>query len=158
MSDKVFISGLRAETVIGVYDWERNIRQPLVFDIEMATDVKAAAKDDDLTQAIDYAAISQRVIEATETSSFQLIETLAEHLAAIILKEFGVGWVQIRVLKPTAVAEADAVGVQIQRGSCQFGLGAPGIWGFSAHLSVCANAPTARLRRTVLSANDLSAK
>jgi len=121
MSDKVFISGLRAETVIGVYDWERNIRQPLVFDIEMATDVKAAAKDDDLTQAIDYAAISQRVIEVTETSSFQLIETLAEHLAAIILKEFGVGWVQIRVLKPTAVAEADAVGVQIQRGHANLG-------------------------------------
>ena len=79
MSDKVFISGLRAETVIGVYDWERKICQPLVFDIEMATDVKAAAQDDDLTQAIDYAAISQRVIKATETSSFQLIETLAEH-------------------------------------------------------------------------------
>ena len=121
MSDKVFISGLRAETVIGVYDWERNIRQPLVFDIEMATDVKAAAKDDDLNQALDYAAISQRVIEATETSSFQLIETLAEHLAAIILTEFGVSWVQIRVLKPTAVAEADAVGVQIQRGHANLG-------------------------------------
>ena len=94
---------------------------PWFLILKWRRDVKAAAKDDDLTQAIDYAAISQRVIEATETSSFQLIETLAEHLAAIILKEFGVSWVQIRVLKPTAVAEADAVGVQIQRGSANLG-------------------------------------
>jgi dihydroneopterin aldolase len=116
MSDKVFINGLRAETVIGVYDWERKIRQPLIFDLEMATDNRAAAKDDDLTKAIDYAAISQRIIAEVEASSFELIETLAEHLAAVILKEFGVQWLQLRVLKPTAVAEADAVGVQIQRG------------------------------------------
>ena len=120
MSDKVFISGLRAETVIGVYDWERSIRQPLVFDIEMAADVTAAARDDDLTKAIDYAAISQRVIDEVQSSSFQLIETLAEHLARIILNDFGVSWVQLRVLKPTAVAQADAVGVQIQRGDASF--------------------------------------
>jgi dihydroneopterin aldolase len=120
MTDKVFINGLRAETVIGVYDWERNIRQPLIFDLEMATDNRAAAKDDDLTKAIDYAAISQRVIAEVEASSFQLIETLAEHLAALILEEFGVQWLQLRVLKPTAVAEADAVGVQIQRGDASF--------------------------------------
>ena len=120
MSDKVFIKGLRAETVIGVYDWERKIRQPLVFDLEMATDNRAAAKEDDLTKAIDYAAISQRVIAEVESSSFELIETLAEHLAVIILEEFGVQWLQLRVLKPTAVAEADAVGVQIQRGDTSF--------------------------------------
>jgi dihydroneopterin aldolase len=120
MTDKVFINGLRAETVIGVYDWERSIRQPLIFDLEMATDNRAAAKDDDLTKAIDYAAISQRVIAEVEASSFQLIETLAEHLAALILEEFGVQWLQLRVLKPSAVAEADAVGVQIQRGDASF--------------------------------------
>ena len=116
MTDKVFINGLRAETVIGVYEWERNIRQPLIFDLEVATDNRAAAKDDGLTKAIDYAAISQRVIAEVERSSFMLIETLAEHLATLILEEFGVQWLQLRVLKPTAVAEADAVGVQIQRG------------------------------------------
>ena len=120
MTDKVFINGLRAETVIGVYDWERNIRQPLIFYLEMATDNRAAAKDDDLKKAIDYAAISQRVIAEVEGSSFQIIETLAEHLAALIIEEFGVQWLQLRVLKPTAVAEADAVGVQIQRGEVSF--------------------------------------
>ncbi len=116
MTDKVLIFGLRAEAVIGVYDWERDLRQPLEFDIEMATDVAAAAENDDLGMAIDYAAVSRRVIEEVEGSTYQLIESLAEHLAAMILREFGVGWLQLRVKKPTAVPEACGVGVLIERG------------------------------------------
>ncbi len=116
MTDKVLIFGLRAEAVIGVYDWERDLRQPLEFDIEMATDVAAAAENDDLGMAIDYAAVSRRVIEEVEGSTYQLIESLAEHLAAMILREFGVGWLQLRVKKPNAVPEACGVGVLIERG------------------------------------------
>ena len=116
MTDKVLIFGLRAEAVIGVYDWERDLRQPLEFDIEMATDVAAAAENDDLGMAIDYAAVSRRVIEEVEGSTYQLIESLAEHLAAMILREFGVGWLQLRVKKPSAVPEACGVGVLIERG------------------------------------------
>ena len=116
MRDKVIIVGLRAEAVIGVYDWERDIRQPLEFDIEMAADVAAAAEQDDLGKAIDYAAVSKRVIEETESSSFELIESLAEHLAAMIRREFSVRWLQLRVMKPTAVPEADMVCVLIERG------------------------------------------
>ena len=86
MNDKVFILGLRADAVIGVYDWERDIRQPLEFDIEIATDITAAAAGDDLTKAVDYAAISKRVLEEVEATSFQLIESLAEHLATMILQ------------------------------------------------------------------------
>ena len=116
MKDKVIIVGLRAEAVIGVYDWERDIRQPLEFDIEMAADVAAAAEQDDLGKAIDYAAVSRRVIEEAEGSSFELIESLAEHLAAMIRREFSVRWLQLRVMKPTAVPEADMVCVLIERG------------------------------------------
>ena len=121
MRDKVIIVGLRAEAVIGVYDWERDIRQPLEFDIEMAADVAGAAEQDDLGKAIDYAAVSRRVIEEAEGSSFELIESLAEHLAAMIRREFSVRWLQLRVMKPTAVPEADMVCVLIERGDADGG-------------------------------------
>jgi dihydroneopterin aldolase len=121
MRDKVIIVGLRAEAVIGVYDWERDIRQPLELDIEMAADVAAAAEQDDLGKAIDYAAVSRRVIEEAEGSSFELIESLAEHLAAMIRREFSVRWLQLRVMKPTAVPEADMVCVLIERGDADGG-------------------------------------
>lgn len=116
MNDKLFILGLRAEAVIGCYEWERDIRQPLEFDIELATNASKAAQSDAIADAVDYAQISQRVIEEVEGSSFQLIETLAEHLATMILKEFGVRWLQLRVMKPTAVPFADGVGLVIERG------------------------------------------
>jgi len=116
MNDKLFILGLRAEAVIGCYDWEREVRQPLEFDIELATNAAQAAATDAIADAVDYAEISKRVIEETEASSFELIETLAEHLATMILKEFGVRWLQLRVMKPTAVPDADGVGLVIERG------------------------------------------
>ena len=116
MTDKMFILGLRAEAIIGVYDWERDIRQPLEFDIELLTNAAAAAATDKLEDAVDYATISKRVIEEVEASSYQLIETLAEHVAAMILREFGVRWLQLRIMKPTAVPEADGVGLVIERG------------------------------------------
>ena len=116
MNDKVFIQGLKVDAVIGVYDWERNIRQPLEFDIEIATDITLAAAGDDLSKAVDYATICRRVQEEVEASSYQLIESLAEHLAAMILREFQVRWLQLRVIKPNAVPDADGVGVLIERG------------------------------------------
>ena len=115
--DTVFIRGLRAEAIIGCYDHERTIRQPLIIDLELATDVASGAATDQLEDALDYAAISQRVIAEVEASSYQLIESLAEHLAGLIRTDFAVPWLRIVVTKPTAVAEADAVGVVIERGS-----------------------------------------
>jgi len=81
VSDKVFINGLRAETVIGVYDWERKIRQPLLVDLELATDVAKAAETDSIEHALDYATISNRVVQEVEASSHQLIETLGGALS-----------------------------------------------------------------------------
>jgi dihydroneopterin aldolase len=114
--DIVFIRGLRAETVIGVYDWERNIRQAVVLDLELASDNRAGAESDRIDDALDYAAVSQRLLSFIEGSEFQLIETLAEQVADILLSEFQVPWLRLRLAKPDAVAEADDVGVLIERG------------------------------------------
>lgn len=116
--DQVFISGLEIETVIGVYDWERTIRQRLVLDLDMAWDIRAAAAQDDLSLTLDYAAVSQRVIDYACSTQFELIETLAERVAALILGEFAVPWLRLRITKPGAVPEATGgVGVIIERGS-----------------------------------------
>ena len=114
--DIVFIRELRAETVIGVYDWERGIRQAVVLDLELATDNRRAAASDSIRDALDYAAVSERLLSFIEASEFQLIETLAERLADILLGEFGVPWLRLRLSKPGAVAAASDVGVEIERG------------------------------------------
>ena len=114
--DTVFISQLRANTVIGVYNWERQVRQTVVLDIEMASDNRSAAATDAIDEALDYAAVSARVLTFLEQSRFKLIETMAEQVAEIILDEFGVGWLRLRLAKPGAVMAAQEVGVQIERG------------------------------------------
>ena len=114
--DIVFIRELRAETVIGVYEWERSIRQSVVLDIEMATDNRRAAATDGIEDALDYAAVSQRVLAFIEGSEFQLIETMAEQVAGLIRDEFGVPWLRLRLCKPGAVQAARDVGVLIERG------------------------------------------
>jgi dihydroneopterin aldolase len=114
--DIVFIRELRADTVIGVYDWERRIRQSVVLDLEMATDNRRAAGSDRIEDALDYAALSARVLSFIEGSEFRLIETMAEQVAAIVMGEFAVPWLRLRLCKPGAVAAARDVGVLIERG------------------------------------------
>ena len=114
--DTVYIRGLKADAVIGVYDWERNIRQPLILDLELASDNRAAAATDAIESAVDYDAISGRVLAYVRDSEFQLIETLAERVAELVMREFGVAWLRLDVAKPGAVKEADSVGVVIERG------------------------------------------
>jgi dihydroneopterin aldolase len=114
--DIVYISGLRAQAVIGVYEWERHVRQTLVVDLEMASDTARAAASDAIADALDYAAISQRVLALVEASHYQLIESLAEDVARVVMREFGVSWLKVRIAKPGAVAEAQNVGVLIERG------------------------------------------
>ncbi|GHB00346.1 dihydroneopterin aldolase [Modicisalibacter luteus] len=114
--DRVLIEGLSVETVIGVYDWERTIRQRLELDLELATDIRPAAADDDLAQTLNYAAISERIGVFAETSRLELVETFAERLAAVLREEFGITWLRLTLRKPGAVANARAVGVSIERG------------------------------------------
>lgn len=118
MQDLVLIEGLAVEAVIGVFDWERQIKQRLVMDIELYTDINKAAKTDDLQYTLDYKAISDAVIKHTEASSYQLIESLAEALAAMILKDFSVTKLSLKISKPDAVPQADNVAVKIFRGLC----------------------------------------
>lgn len=113
--DKVFIEALEIETLIGIYDWERRIRQPLQFDIEMAFDNRRPAATDDIADTLDYKAVSKRLIEYVSQSSFGLVETLAERCAGIILDEFAVSHVRLKLSKPGAVRGARAVGVMIER-------------------------------------------
>lgn len=113
--DKVFIEGLQIEALIGIYDWERRIRQPLLFDIEMAFDNRRPAASDDIAHTLNYKAVSKRLIEYVSQSSFGLVESLAERCAQIILDEFGVDHVRLKLSKPGAVRGAIAVGVIIER-------------------------------------------
>jgi dihydroneopterin aldolase len=114
--DIVFLRDLRIETVIGIYDWEREIRQPVVLDLEIRTDVRRAATSDSIDDALDYKSVAKRLITFVEQSEFQLVETLAERCAAIVLEEFGVGWVRLSLNKIGAVTGARDVGVIIERG------------------------------------------
>lgn len=116
--DRVLIEGLSVETVIGVYDWERTTAQRLVMDLEMATDIRPAAADDDLNKTLNYAAISTRIGEFAEASDFGLVETFAERLAALLREEFAIPWLRMTLRKPGAVSNATAVGVCIERGQC----------------------------------------
>jgi dihydroneopterin aldolase len=113
--DKVFIEALEIETVIGIYDWERKVRQPLLFDIEMGFDNRVPAASDAIGDTLDYKAVSKRLIAFVSESSFQLVETLAERCAALIIEEFGVSYVRIKLSKPGAVRGARAVGVIVER-------------------------------------------
>ena len=113
--DHVFIEGLEIEALIGIYDWERRIRQPLVFDIEMAFDNRIPAASDAIGDTLNYKAVSKRVVQYVSESDFGLVETLAERVAAIILEEFGVQRVRLKLSTPGAVRGARAVGVMIER-------------------------------------------
>ena len=113
--DIIFLKGLTIETVIGIYDWEREIRQTVIIDLEMATDIRKAAETDDIVHTLDYKAVSKRVIGFVEESSFQLVETLAEKITEILIQEFGVPWVRLTLNKRGAISGASDVGILIER-------------------------------------------
>ena len=119
--DTIFIEGLEVEARIGVYDWEKKILQRLVFDIEVFVDIKAAATTDELAKTVDYKALSERVLAYVSDTQFELIEALAESLAQLLLQEFALDRLRLRVSKPTAVPEAKNVSLQIERstGDCE---------------------------------------
>ncbi|GAB2641951.1 bifunctional dihydroneopterin aldolase/7,8-dihydroneopterin epimerase [Vibrio panuliri] len=114
--DKVFIEQLEVITTIGVYDWEQAIKQKLVLDIEMAHDNRPAGKSDDVQDALDYAQVSEAVINHITTGRFLLVERVAEEVAELVMSRFNVPWIKIRLTKPGAVPQAKGVGVVIERG------------------------------------------
>ena len=113
--DKVFIEALQIECVIGIYEWERTIKQPIVLDIEMTFDNTVPAASDNIEHTLDYKAISKRLIQFVSESSFGLVETLAERCCEIIINEFNVSKVNLKLSKIGAVRGAKAVGVKFTR-------------------------------------------
>ena len=114
--DIVFIRDLQIETVIGIYDWERKVRQIISLDIDMASDIKKAADSDNIDDTRSYKTVAKRLIAFVEQSEFELVEALAEKICEIILEEFNVPWVRLTLNKPGAVRGSKSVGVMIERG------------------------------------------
>jgi dihydroneopterin aldolase len=115
--DKIFLEDMKVETVIGIWEWERKIRQTVAIDLEMSADIRKAAASDNVEDTLSYKSVAKRVQAFVGESSFQLVETLAEKIAAIVLDEFDVAWVKVRVNKPGAIRGAKGVGVLIERGT-----------------------------------------
>lgn len=113
--DRIFLHGLRVETRIGIFEWEQSIDQPLIIDLDMATDIRLAAHSDDVADTIDYKAVSKRVQQFVRAGGFRLIEGVGEGIATILIEEFGIPWVRVRVNKPGAVRGATDVGLVIER-------------------------------------------
>ncbi|MDH5571871.1 MAG: dihydroneopterin aldolase [Gammaproteobacteria bacterium] len=115
--DIIYLKDLKIETIIGIYDWERETKQTVSLDLDMAYDIRKAAASDDIEDTLNYKAVAKRLISFVEESQFLLVETMAENITDIILHEFNVPWVRLRVNKQGAVRGASDVGVIIERGT-----------------------------------------
>jgi dihydroneopterin aldolase len=113
--DIIFLSGLTTECIIGIWDWERRVKQKVVIDLEMATDIRRAARSDHIDDTLDYKRVSKRLLQFVAESEFQLVETLTERIAGIVVTEFGVPWVRVRLNKQGALRGSRDVGILIER-------------------------------------------
>jgi dihydroneopterin aldolase len=114
--DILYIRNLKVDAVVGIFSWEKRIRQPLHLDLEIAIDIRKAAATDDIQYALDYKTVSTRLTQFISQSEWHLIETLAEKIAALLMAEFGVTWLRLKLSKPAALPSADSVGLMIERG------------------------------------------
>ena len=115
--DIIYLNDLEIETIIGIFDWERRVKQKVRLNLEMAADIRRAAKSDKIDDTLNYKSVAKRLIEFVEESEFQLVETLAERVADIIIHEFNIPWVRVKINKPGAVRDVGDVGVIIERGN-----------------------------------------
>ena len=113
--DKIFLNDLKISTIIGIWEWERRMRQNVHVDLEMGADIRRAAASDSIEDTLNYKKVAKRVQSFVAESDFQLVETMAEKIAGIILNEFDVVWVKVRVRKPGAIRGSRDVGVEIER-------------------------------------------
>jgi 7,8-dihydroneopterin aldolase/epimerase/oxygenase len=113
--DKIFIHALKTETIVGIFDWERQVKQTVLIDIEFSADIRKAALSDSIDDTLNYKGVAKRVLTFVEASSFHLVEALAEHVAMLILEEYRVPWVRISLSKPGALRNSRDVGVILER-------------------------------------------
>jgi dihydroneopterin aldolase len=114
--DIIYITELKIDTLIGIYPWERQIKQTIILDLDMATDIAKAAASDDISDTLDYKSVTKRLIDFVGNSEFLLVETLAERITEIICEEFNVPWVRLKLNKRGALRGARDVGILIERG------------------------------------------
>jgi len=124
--DKIFLSSLTVECIVGIWEWERRVKQRVVIDIEMAADIRKAAASDQIEDTIDYKRVSKRLQSFVGESQFQLVETLTERIAQLIVTEFGVTWVKVRLNKQGAIRGARDVGIEIERRRDDYSLAVSG--------------------------------
>ena len=115
MRDKIFLEQLEVKCRIGIFDWERKIKQKIVLDLEFPADIRRAARRDRIEDTINYKNIAKETIAFVSSSEFFLIETLAEKLAGRLLKKFKLAQIKIRLSKPGAIRGAKNVGIEIVR-------------------------------------------
>jgi dihydroneopterin aldolase len=113
--DKIFIHALKTEAIIGIFDWERQVKQTVIIDIEISADIRKAALSDSIGDTLNYKKVAKRVLAFVEGSQFHLVETLAEHVAMLLLEDFGIAWVRISLSKPGAIRSSRDVGVLLER-------------------------------------------
>ena len=113
--DKIFLSQLSVECIVGIWDWERRVKQTVIIDVEMAADIRKAAATDHIDDTIDYKQVAKRLLSFVGESQYQLVETLTEAIARVIVTEFGVSWVKVRLNKRGAIRGARDVGIEIER-------------------------------------------
>ena len=123
--DKIFLSALSIECIVGIWEWERRVKQTVIVDLEMAADIRRAATSDAIEDTIDYKKVSKRVQSFVGESQFQLVETLTERIAQTIISEFGVTWVKVRLNKQGAIRGARDVGIEIERRAEDYSTSAP---------------------------------
>jgi 7,8-dihydroneopterin aldolase/epimerase/oxygenase len=115
MSDRIFLRELKAEAIIGIYDWERRVRQTISVDLEIPGDVRRAAASDRIEDTLNYKLVAKQVLAFIEASEYHLIETLVEEIAQLVLREFALEWVKVSLSKPGAIRGSRDVGVTIER-------------------------------------------
>jgi dihydroneopterin aldolase len=113
--DTIFLAGLTTDCIIGIWEWERRVKQKVVIDLEMAADIRRAAASDAIEDTLDYKRVAKRILQFVGDSEFQLVETLTEQIARVIVTEFGVAWVRVRLNKQGAIRGSRDVGIQIER-------------------------------------------
>ena len=123
--DKIFLSSLSVECIVGIWEWERRVKQTVIIDIEMAADIRKAAASDHIEDTIDYKKVAKALLTFVGESQFQLVETLTERIAELIVTRFGVSWVKVRLNKQGAIRGARDVGIQIERRTEDYAAAAP---------------------------------
>jgi 7,8-dihydroneopterin aldolase/epimerase/oxygenase len=118
--DKIFLSALSVECIVGIWEWERRVKQTVIIDLEMATDIRRAAASDRIEDTIDYKRVAKRLLAFVGESQFNLVETLTEQIARVVVTEFAVSWVKVRLNKQGAIRGARDVGIEIERRAADY--------------------------------------